>query len=553
MSDQLTWEGLLPPISETRPSSEKVRKTNNDKKPEVRKSDPEIEARINRLIEAKNKAQGSIGQKNLVQLGVGQMNEDRSVDISKLPFTSGSKLEIEIKEEIIATVQGVMPAPEPVRSQEPEVLTVSNVNRQIKMLLEKNFQFLWVKGEISNLKIPSSGHLYFTLKDSSSQIRAVMFRGFVQGTKFKPQDGMEVLVRCRITAYEPRGDYQLFCEIMEPVGFGALQIAFEQLKEKLKAEGLFEDSRKKPIPQFPTRIGIITSPTGAAIRDMLNILSRRSGGGVEITILPTSVQGDKAPGEIVAALDLANRLGPTRFDVLIVGRGGGSIEDLWAFNTEEVARAVGRSKIPLISAVGHEVDFTIGDFVADLRAPTPSAAAELVVKNKKDLLEKIGSLEKHLFTLVRKKLGMATAELNSLAKRLIDPKRRLQDLMLRCDEMSDRLIQNMQRYLQTSFTEVKFLRERLGTPRKNLDLCRQIFLSLDSRQKNGILRTLESKKSDLSKRVAQLDGLSPLAVLSRGYSIIKKGDEIIKESGQVMKGDVIRIRLHKGELSSEIL
>ncbi len=520
MSDQLTWEGLLP--ENPKKNSKKTKAT------EARKADPDIEARINRLIDAKNKAEV-----------VAKANTN-TVQVSETLVVE-TKIEVQIEEEMLA--------PEPM----PEIFTVSSVNRQIKTLLEKNFPFLWVKGEISNLKVPGSGHLYFTLKDSTSQIRAIMFRGFTQGMKFKPEDGMEVLVRCRVTAYEPRGDYQLFCEVMEPVGFGALQVAFEQLKEKLKAEGLFEETRKRPIPQFPTRIGIITSPTGAAIRDMLNILSRRSGGGVEITILPTSVQGDKAPGEIVAALDLANKLGLARFDVLIVGRGGGSIEDLWAFNTEEVARAISRSKIPTISAVGHEVDFTIGDFVADLRAPTPSAAAELVVKNKRDLLEKIGQHERQILNLIRRKLIVTTTQLGGFAKRLIDPKRRLQDLMLRCDEISDRLIQNIQRFLQASLTEVRFLKERLGTPQRKLDLCRQQFLNVDDRLRSGVTRRLESKKNDFTKWAVHLNGLSPLAVLDRGYSIVKKGEEIIKESGQVAKGDVVKIRLHKGELSSEIL
>jgi exodeoxyribonuclease VII large subunit len=442
---------------------------------------------------------------------------------------------------------------EVIDEQKPHVLTVSGLNKQIKMLLEKNFPFLWVKGEISNLKVPGSGHIYFTLKDSSSQIRAIMFRGFAQGLKFKVEDGMEVLVRCRVTAYEPRGDYQLFCEVMEPVGFGALQIAFEQLKAKLQSEGLFEPTKKRPIPQFPTRIGIITSPTGAAIRDMLNILQRRSGGGVDITILPTSVQGDKAPGEIVAALNLANKMGLARFDVLIVGRGGGSIEDLWAFNTEDVARTIAQSIIPIISAVGHEVDFTIADFVADLRAPTPSAAAELVVKNKKDLIDRIKLLERQVLTHAQKKLMVTKAVVEGFSKRLIDPKRRLQDLMLRCDEISDRLIQSAQRYLQTCLTQVKFLRERLGTPQRRLDLSRQKLLNVDGRMRKASQRVVENKRNQFNQMALQLNGLSPLAILDRGYSIVKRGNEIIKESSQVARGDKVTIKLHKGELSSEIL
>ena len=442
------------------------------------------------------------------------------------------------------------PQPEP--QKEPEVLTVSDLNRSIKGLLEKTFPFLWVKGEISNLKVPGSGHMYFTLKDSQSQIRAIMFRGFAQGLKFKPEDGMEVLVRCRVTAYEPRGDYQLFCEVMEPVGFGALQVAFEKLKAKLQGEGLFDAKRKRPIPPFPSRIGIITSPTGAAIRDMLNILSRRFGGGLNITILPASVQGDKAPGELVKQIELANRMGPGRFDVLIIGRGGGSLEDLWAFNTEEVVRAVSRSAIPTISAVGHEVDFTICDFVADLRAPTPSAAAELVVKNKKDLVDRIQLINRHLVQQMRKKVQLGRLRAESLAKRLIDPKRRLQDLMLRCDEWSDRLSAAILRFIQDNLTAVKFLRERLGSPEKRLLLWSQRVGHNHQRMTTAMEHLLKQNQNDLSKLAGVLNGLSPLAILGRGYSIVKKGEVIIKEASQVKPGDVLSVKLFQGNVQAEV-
>jgi exodeoxyribonuclease VII large subunit len=466
----------------------------------------------------------------------------------------------------VSQIMTATPAPAPARIQtseqedeqtkeneEPEVLTVTNLNKAIKGMLEKSFSFLWVKGEISNFKMPGSGHMYFTLKDSGAQVRAIMFRGFAQSLKFRPEDGMEVLVRCKVTVYEPRGDYQLFCEVMEPVGFGALQVAFEKLKAKLEAEGLFDQKRKRPIPAFPTKLCLITSPTGAAIRDMLNVLSRRFGGGLDITILPTNVQGDKAPGEIARALDLANKMGTSRFDVIIVGRGGGSLEDLWAFNMEEVARAVARSQIPTISAVGHEVDFTICDFVADLRAPTPSAAAELVVKNKADLVDRVNLLQRQITQLLVRKLQMSRTQVMGATKRLIDPKRKLQDLMLRTDEWSDRLIQTMQRFMTDLGTQVRFLRERLGSPERQLKISEQKLLSLDGRMRMLSSARLQQKQNQFTQLTGLLNSLSPLAILGRGYSIVKKDDTIIKAASQVKSGDELSIQLHEGSVRSTVI
>jgi exodeoxyribonuclease VII large subunit len=411
------------------------------------------------------------------------------------------------------TTTGVAPTQQPEQQQQQQrqaktdvksdILSVTELTKSIKGLLERNFSVAWVKGEISNLKIPSSGHLYFTLKDAGAQVRAVMFKGFAQGLKFRPEDGMEVLVRCRVTVYEPRGDYQLFCEMMDPVGYGALQVAFEKLKARLQAEGLFDSRRKRAIPPFPSRIGIVTSPTGAAIRDMLNILSRRFGGGLDITIISSSVQGDKAPAELAAAINLANKL--MRFDVLIVGRGGGSLEDLWAFNTEEVARAVARSIIPTISAVGHEVDFTICDFVADLRAPTPSAAAELVVKNKMDLLDRISLFKRQQTQLIIKRLQLARTSSENLSKRLIDPKRRLQDLVIRCDDWTDRLSQAMHRYFQNANMRVSFFRQRLPSPQRKVDHGRDSVGHLEMRLKSVALQSIQRKTERFGRVTAMLN------------------------------------------------
>ena len=265
------------------------------------------------------------------------------------------------------------------KSSEPSVLSVEQLNVYIKQLLEGQVGQVWVRGELSNFKAHTSGHFYFSLKDSKSQITAVMFRGHNARLKFKPTDGMEVIVRGRITVYEPRGNYQLMCEMMEPVGAGALQKAFEQLKMKLKAEGLFDAARKRPIPTFPRHIAIVTSPTGAAIRDIMNVLSRRAK-SIQVTVVPTVVQGEAAAPQICEALAKAIKLRDV--DAIIVGRGGGSIEDMWCFNDEKLARAIAASPIPIISAVGHEIDFTIADFVADLRAPTPSARAACSARSR---------------------------------------------------------------------------------------------------------------------------------------------------------------------------
>lgn len=512
MSEQLTLDGL------------------GDSKPKKKKSDSSVEQRIEKLMELKGR-------------------------LDAFDETPPKDSRFQAVREALQVEHEPVPVPvaEPEKPKEPEVITVSQLNKSIKKILEGSFPLVWVKGEISNFKMPASGHWYFTLKDSGAQIRAIMFKGFTQGLKFKPQDGMEVMVRAKVTVYEPRGDYQVFCEVMEPVGLGALQIAFEQLKAKLQAEGLFDPKRKRPIPSFPTRIAIVTSPTGAAIRDMLNILSRRFGGGLDIRIIPTSVQGDKAPGEIVKAINLVNALGPDRFDVCIVGRGGGSIEDMWSFNMEEVARAVAGCRVPTISAVGHEVDFTICDFVADLRAPTPSAAAELVVKNKADLSEKLKVMTRQLVLQLRKKHELLKTQVTGLSKRLIDPRRKLQDLVIRCDELTDRLSQGVLRHFQKLGLNVRILRERLGSPADRLKLSYEKLSGLEQRLSRAQNRRLEVTTHRLQSLMSLLNGVSPLRVLERGYSIVRKGREIIKKASQVQSGDDIKITLSEGELSSRIL
>ncbi len=325
-------------------------------------------------------------------------------------------------------------------------ITVSELTRRIREKLESGFSDVWITGEISGLRVPPSGHIYFTLKDKDAQIKAVFFRSGNRYLKFAPRDGMEVILRGRVTVYDPRGEYQVVAEYMEPKGIGALQLAFLQLKEKLEKEGLFDQIRKRPLPAHPRRVGVVTSPSGAAIRDILNVLGRRAP-GVKILIAPATVQGAFAPAEIASAISELNKI--DGLDVIIVGRGGGSMEDLAAFNTEVVARAIASSNIPVISAVGHETDFTIADFAADLRAPTPSAAAEVVAKNEEDMADILRSLRGRLVYAVVQEHRRLRDRLNSEERALINPMRRLHDHALRLDELSGRLMSAEARLILT--------------------------------------------------------------------------------------------------------
>lgn len=430
---------------------------------------------------------------------------------------------------------------------ETTVLSVEQLNRHIRQLIEGELDLVWVQGEISNFKAHSSGHFYFSLKDPKSQISAVMFRGFNSRLKFKPVDGLEVIVRGRVSVYEPRGSYQIVCEMMEPVGAGALQKAFEQLKAKLKSEGLFESARKRSLPPFPRHIAIVTSPTGAAIRDMLNILSRRNR-GVEITLVPTVVQGETAAPKICEALQRAFQL--ENVDVIIVGRGGGSIEDMWCFNDETLARTIAASPIPIISAVGHEIDFTIADFVADLRAPTPSAAAELVVKNVADITHRLEALGKMLRFAMEKLLKHQVQSLSGLSARLIDPKRRLQDLTQRNDELWLRLQQVFAAMIRRKRLELKVSVESLVTPEQLMNKKRSEIEKLQIKMKHAMRCFLDKQKTDLAQSMTLLDSLSPLKVVERGYSVVHKGSELVKSAEQVSKGDELSIRLMNGELTA---
>jgi len=393
-------------------------------------------------------------------------------------------------------------------ADEKTVLSVSDITRQIKMSLETKFPRVWVQGEISNFKQHTSGHLYFTLKDEGAQISGVMWRSRVAYLAIVPEDGMKVIARGSVTVYPPRGNYQIDCDQIQPVGVGELQLAFERLKKKLAEEGLFDAEHKRPIPEYPERIGIVTSETGAALQDMRSVLSRRFP-SVEIVLAPVRVQGVGAAEEIADAIADMNRFG--NVDVMIVGRGGGSLEDLWAFNEEIVARAIYNSRTPVISAVGHEIDFSIADFVADLRAPTPSAAAELVVKDRSELIE---------------------------------------------------VLRNMWYTMQHAIEEkVSSLRESIGgftgsyAFNRPKDLLRESSQRVDEVERNllvataHILRLADRSQQALAQR---LEALNPKAVLMRGYTIVRKKGEIVMSSDDLDKGDVATIQFHDGDVTTRV-
>lgn len=438
----------------------------------------------------------------------------------------------------------------PSGSADVAVLTVEQLNARIKQALEGEIGTVWVQGEISNFKAHTSGHFYFSVKDAKSQISAVMFRGHNSRLKFKPSDGLEVIIRGRITVYEPRGSYQIMCEAMEPVGAGALQKAFEQLRDRLKTEGLFAPERKRPIPHFPRHVAIVTSPTGAAIRDILNVMNRRAK-SVRVTLVPTLVQGADAAPQIVNALKAAARLPDV--DVIIVGRGGGSMEDLWAFNDETLARTIVTMPVPVISAVGHEIDFTISDFVADLRAPTPSAAAELVARSSAELAHKITQLHRLLAVALDRQFKTVGHRLRGLEKRLIDPRKRLQDLTLRNDDLLTRLELAARNLLHKRRHRVELLAHKMGEPTRLIDRKRQALTMSSLKLRKAMERALEKNKARSQKLMALLDSLSPLKVVERGYSIVTKDKAVVKSSAQVKPGDEIEIRLAEGGLTATVL
>jgi exodeoxyribonuclease VII large subunit len=444
------------------------------------------------------------------------------------------------------------PADRPGRRLSPDrdVYTVSRLNREVRVLLERGFGTLWLEAEISNFARPSSGHWYFSLKDAGAQVRCAMFRQRNMLCAFTAKDGQKVLVRARIGLYEPRGEYQLIVDHMEDAGLGALKRQFEELSAKLEREGLFAAGRKRPVPSLPRRIGVITSPTGAAVRDILHVLARRFP-AVDVLIYPVPVQGAQAAVDIIAALRLAGRR--AECDVLILARGGGSLEDLWAFNDEGLARAIVASPVPIITGIGHEVDFTIADFAADVRAPTPSAAAEVAVPDAAEWLDAFVRLDARLQRSVGRRIDGHRQRLRWLAGRasLVSPSAKLAQQSQRLDEVEQRLSRAVRRRLIASRERLGWLTGRAALVSPATRVAQQLLrlASLQVRSDRAWRQIVRRARERLQPLVRTLNAVSPLATLDRGYAIVStEAGEILREAAHAKPGTVIEARLSRGRL-----
>lgn len=433
------------------------------------------------------------------------------------------------------------------------IYTVGELTHDIRALLEEAYPFVWVAGEISNFRTPASGHFYFTLKDPGAQISAVMFRSQNRTLKFRPEEGLAVIAMGRLSVYEPRGIYQIIVEYLEPEGIGILQLAFEQLKAKLAAEGLFDEEHKRPLPFLPKNVGVVTSPTGAVILDILHVINRRFP-NVVVEVAPVRVQGEGAAEEIGNALQLLNERGDA--DVIVVARGGGSFEDLQAFNSEVVARAIFSSRIPVVSAVGHETDYTIADFTADMRAPTPSSAAELIVPVKEELIRRISALRVALKSAAVQRIRLLRERTVQISRRLVHPGRQIAYYRLRLDDVFGRI----QRGLSSQFQDKK---DRLDIVRERLVRCSPQFMVEDlslllAHHRRTLFSAmqlyLESNKGTLRTTAAKLNALSPLAILERGYSVTRAlpNYALVKDVQQVRVGQGVEVTVSKGSMVCRI-
>ncbi len=435
-----------------------------------------------------------------------------------------------------------------------DIYTVTRLNREVRSVLEGSFRTLWVKGEISNLAIPASGHMYFSLKDASSQVRCAMFKNRNRLLKFKPENGDEVLLQANVSLYEGRGEFQLIAQTLEPAGLGALQKAFEQLKTKLAAEGLFEATLKQPIPEYPASIGIVTSASGAAIRDILTTLRRRYPIS-EVIVYPTAVQGENAAAEIAAMIHTANTR--NECDVVILARGGGSLEDLWSFNEEIVARAIHASEIPIVTGIGHEVDFTIADFVADLRAPTPTGAAEYVSPDIQHIYIQNQNFYKYFFRNVSQRLQALLDVLHNLRRRFPQPEKRFQQIKQRIDEMNLRLGINLKNSITGKRFQTMQLNSKLETasPQFRVIQSTQRLKNLHTSLFKATHRVITTHRAILQTHVTHLEAISPLSTLSRGFSISIKidGEKVIQDASELQPGDSIRTIFKSGEIESEVI
>jgi len=435
----------------------------------------------------------------------------------------------------------------------PVTLSVSQLNRQVRLLLESHFDFVWIEGELSNFTRPGSGHWYFSLKDDTAQVRCAMFRNRNQRVRFNPRNGQQVRVRARISLYEGRGEFQLIVEFIEEAGSGALHRAYEELKTKLLEEGLFAPERKRALPAFPRRIGIVSSPTGAALRDVLTVFRRRFP-AIELLLFPVPVQGAEAPPAIERAIRLA--AGVENLDALVITRGGGSAEDLWAFNDEAVARAIAASPIPVVSAIGHEIDFTIADFVADQRAPTPSAAAELLSPDQLEVMRECKSLEYTLARDLRKRLHNHAERLRALRRQLRHPGERLREQSQRLDDRELRLRRAMLlslRHLEHRLA-VASTRLRGQAPLSRLTALRQSLENLGQRSLKATRRGMQTRVQELAAVSGRLHSLSPLATLERGYAIVSDATgKLVVSAAAVKPGEELETRLADGRIRSKVL
>ena len=460
-----------------------------------------------------------------------------------------SKSQRQLRPEKTAETSNLLAA----KSAQSQVYSVSGLTRDIRAIMEAAFDSVWVEGEISNFRTAASGHSYFVLKDDKAQIRCVLFKGYRAGIKFQPEDGDQVLMFGRITVYDARGEYQIITESLEPRGLGALQKAFEQLKAKLEKEGLFDDEAKKPLPAFPWKIGVVTSPTGAAVRDILNVIRRRNP-KVSVLLRPAKVQGEGSAKDIAQGIRDLNTVKDV--DVIIIGRGGGSLEDLWAFNEEEVARAIFASRIPIVSAVGHEIDFTIADFVADLRAPTPSAAAELTVPVLNEILKDIRSLTGELIEALCQQLEDYRDILNRLMDRRFfhQPKEIFSPHVQRLDDLHSRMVRSLEQGLVIHQQRLEDRKHRLiqASPKNKIQLLSEKLVGLQNRMVQNIQTQIRFRRERFEGFLKNLNAVNPLAILERGYSICSKDDKSLKSSAEVKPGDKVKIRLSQGGLDCTV-
>jgi exodeoxyribonuclease VII large subunit len=436
-------------------------------------------------------------------------------------------------------------------TQSRPVLTVSQLNKQARLTIEERFQMVWVTGELSNFARPRSGHWYFTLKDTGAQVRCAMFANSNRRVQMQPTDGQQVLIRGRVSLYEGRGDFQIIADQMEPAGEGVLRQAFDALKLKLADEGLFDRERKRPIPDIPKHIAVITSPTGAALQDVLAVWQRRFP-TLQVTVIPTAVQGPEAEAQVLWALKAASKL---PVDAILLTRGGGSLEDLWTINLESVARAVAASKIPIVSAIGHEIDIAITDFVADLRAPTPSVAAELMVPDGEDMLQNIDGEFRHLTVLMEGQLREHQLQLDKLNLRLVNPESYLQQAWMRLDDSANRIQRSAERTLAGTSNQYDNLYKRLlsQSPSFALSRAREKLQRVETSLEDGVNRQLQSQASAIAMLARMLDGMSPLHTLGRGYAFLRDDSgSLVTHTEHALVGTTMTAQLQDGTISATV-